>query len=230
MEPESDMRTAIVPVDDKKLPLPSSVPKSKKKRGSMSFLRAALFMWRRRGSSKKKSKAALQIEAATASAGMLNKVVGSMRPLHVQGGESPPQVAATAHAQPEPGPEPAKMILLAGASPSRSEHFEDVPLGSVSMMSPVASPSHCSSASPSHCSSVSEGTSRYSSALNLQELDKNDDNDDSDDDDDDDRKFEALGGDEMIDAKAEEFITQFYQQMKIQNYNEMVRRSARRSW
>ncbi|GMQ00274.1 hypothetical protein CsSME_00047429 [Camellia sinensis var. sinensis] len=48
--------------------------------------------------------------------------------------------------------------------------------------------------------------SRYASALNLQELD----------DDESDARINDNGGDEMIDAKAEEFIAQFYHQIRVQ--------------
>ncbi|KAK4756515.1 hypothetical protein SAY87_006642 [Trapa incisa] len=58
-------------------------------------------------------------------------------------------------------------------------------------------------------SSSDEGTSQYASALNLQEL-----------------AMKADSGDDMIDVKAEEFIARFYQQMRIQNHQEMVHRSA----
>ncbi|XP_019162033.1 PREDICTED: uncharacterized protein LOC109158603 [Ipomoea nil] len=63
-------------------------------------------------------------------------------------------------------------------------------------------------------SSVSSrsGMSQYASAPNLQALDTGSD--------DPDEVFDAIGGDEMIDVKAEEFITQFYKQMKLQAIQE----------
>ncbi|XP_019188285.1 PREDICTED: uncharacterized protein LOC109182590 [Ipomoea nil] len=65
------------------------------------------------------------------------------------------------------------------------------------------------SPAPSYVSSG--GTmSRYASASDLQELDACDNEDDPDE------VFDAITGDEMIDTKAEEFINQFYQQMKLQ--------------
>lgn len=63
-------------------------------------------------------------------------------------------------------------------------------------------------------SSVSSrgGLSQYASAPNLQALDTGSDPDVA---------FDAIGGgDEMIDVKAEEFITQFYRQMKLQERQE----------
>ncbi|KAI4387238.1 hypothetical protein MLD38_005083 [Melastoma candidum] len=77
--------------------------------------------------------------------------------------------------------------------------------------------------SPDFSSSASEGTmSRYASAINLRELGETDDNDNKEgngrDDD---------GGDKMIDLKAEDFIARFYEEMRIQNHNEMVRRQSK---
>ena len=67
-------------------------------------------------------------------------------------------------------------------------------------------------------------TSRYASAVNLQELDRTDEDND------------AAIVNANIDAKAEEFIAQFYQQMRLQRldrldsidlrYNDTIRRST----
>ncbi|CAK9185803.1 unnamed protein product [Ilex paraguariensis] len=70
-------------------------------------------------------------------------------------------------------------------------------------------------ASPSPSSSSGGTMSQYASANNLQELDK----DEESGDDDPDEVFDAIRGDEMIDSKADEFIAQFYQQMKLQNWD-----------
>lgn len=86
----------------------------------------------------------------------------------------------------------------------RKEDFEEAlatPLPSHS-----TSPSSSSVSRTSRCSSF--GTSQYASATNLEELDDNTDGDDDEN-----------GGDEMIDAKAEEFIAQFYEQMRRQRYD-----------
>ncbi|XP_010259379.1 PREDICTED: uncharacterized protein LOC104598838 [Nelumbo nucifera] len=58
-------------------------------------------------------------------------------------------------------------------------------------------------------SSSTDSMSRYASAQNLQELDRSEQDEDGDDD----------NGDEMIDAKAEEFIARFYEQMRLQHLN-----------
>lgn len=72
-------------------------------------------------------------------------------------------------------------------------------------------PQGLSSPAPSYMSST--GTmSRYASAVNLQELDVCD----SEKEEDPDEVFDAITGDDMIDVKAEEFINQFYQQMRLQ--------------
>ncbi|XP_030532742.1 uncharacterized protein LOC115742529 [Rhodamnia argentea] len=189
---------AIVIRDEAK---PPPVP-TKKKHGAMHLLRAALFMIRR--GSGKKSKTSLQIEVGAN--GMLNKVVGSMRPLHMQSHESPLHEAAAV---------PAAAVL---ALPSPGDHFVDV-----FPASPMSAPSR--PYSPSH-SSTSGSTSRYASAVNLQELVEGE-SDDEDEDEDDGGIYCTNGGDDMIDAKAEEFIAQFYQQMKAQNYNEMIRRRGK---
>ena len=61
-------------------------------------------------------------------------------------------------------------------------------------------------------SASSETMSQYASASNLQDLDEQEE-----DEDDPDKVFDAIGADDMIDAKAELFILQFYQQMRRQN-------------
>lgn len=184
---------AVVVRDEMK---PLQAP-TKKKRGAMHLLRAALFMIRR--GSGKKSKSSLQIEVAAN--GVLNKVVGSMRPLHMQSHQSPLHEAAA----------PAPVLAL----PSPGEHFVDMlPVSPVSTLARPYSPSH---------SSTSGSTSRYASAINLQELVEGDSEDEEDDADD---VYDVNGGDDMIDAKAEEFIAQFYQQMRAQN--EKIRRHGKR--
>ncbi|XP_031111502.1 uncharacterized protein LOC116015542 [Ipomoea triloba] len=86
-------------------------------------------------------------------------------------------------------------------SMSPSSSFESLTLDAAVLDSP----------SVSSVSSLG-GMSQYASAPNLQALDTGSD--------DPEEVFEAVGGDEMIDAKAEEFITQFYKQMKLQERQE----------
>ncbi|CAA0828246.1 Unknown protein [Striga hermonthica] len=61
-------------------------------------------------------------------------------------------------------------------------------------------------------SSSSRAMSQYASASSLVDLDESSDDEDEDPD----EVFDALTGDEMIDAKAEEFIAQFYKQIQLQ--------------
>ncbi|KAK7392265.1 hypothetical protein VNO78_20697 [Psophocarpus tetragonolobus] len=63
--------------------------------------------------------------------------------------------------------------------------------------------------------SPSPSFSRYASAVGLNEMVQEDDNDKEED-------F-AKEGDEMIDAKAEEFIAQFYHQMRLQRFDAVDR-------
>ncbi|KAK9983841.1 hypothetical protein SO802_033366 [Lithocarpus litseifolius] len=148
----------------------------KKKRGPMHLVKVALFMIRTHKSNKPKP---LPMDVAP-SKDSWKGLVASMRPLHLQSDQSSPPPSIV---------EAPKPIVT---SPM-VEYFED-----------LHSPTYQSGASSS--SSSEDGMSRYASAVNLQELNK--DNDENDEDED--------GGDEMIDAKAEEFIAQFYQQMKLQ--------------
>lgn len=93
-----------------------------------------------------------------------------------------------------------------------SEQFEDVLPPPMSPHGPY---------SPCFSSSSGDSMSRYASAQNLQELDREGGGGNDDDCD--------YGGDEMIDAKAEVFIAQFYEQMRLQRldsinrYNQMMK-------
>lgn len=163
-------------------PTSDSGKAKKKSGGAVQIFKVALFMLRRRS---KKSKAPVDMGSDK---GMWRRLLGSMRPLHIQGNESSPTAIE------------ADMTLTLSKS---KEDFEE---SSMPLSSSSPSPS-LSSSSFSHASrSSSFGTSQYASANNLQELDENSDDNDN-------------GGDEMIDAKAEEFIAQFYEQMRRQRRN-----------
>lgn len=172
---------------------------TKKRRGGVQFLKVALFMIRRR-SGKSKS-------VDVASKGIWRNLVGSMRPLHLQSNASPP-----------PSIEGAPNMT------SMSERYDDVMLPPASPGSSISSMSSEDGMSSRYASAVNlqeldkESSSRYASAVNLQELDKECDDD-------------LVGGDEvlvvddeLIDAKAEEFIAQFYEQMRLQRLDSMDRR------
>lgn len=123
-------------------------------------------------------------------------------PLHVDSNNSSPRPSIEAVRSPS-------------LSPPMVEHdFEEVCL----------SPMSQAGESSSSCSEAS--TSRFASAVNLQELERKELVDG-------DAAYEECGGDEMnIDAKAEQFIAQFYEQIRLQRvesfnrrYHEMIERS-----
>lgn len=114
-------------------------------------------------------------------------LVGSIRPLHVPDNNKSPTI-----------------------SPSTTvENFEELLPGG----------SSCSFPSPSRYEvSSSCSMSQYASATNLQDLDVDNNSTTAEEKNEDpDEVFDAITGDEMIDVKAELFIAQFYEQMKLQN-------------
>ena len=120
----------------------------------------------------------------------LTRLVGSFRPLHLQDNDS--QLSPSAPASPSPQSDAG--LVFPHQQASAVEGF-------------------ISSAASSSSSSSYEGMSRYASAQNLQELDCEDDDDDENGDSD--SYYDGIEGDEMIDTKAEEFIAQFYRQMRM---------------
>ncbi|KAJ9187838.1 hypothetical protein P3X46_003253 [Hevea brasiliensis] len=115
------------------------------------------------------------------------KFVGSMRPLYLQSHQSPSRLMVM-----EAPPTPLRNILDV-------DHQE--------VLTPPISPAYASAASSS-C-----GMSQYASATNLQELDQVDECEENEEEN---GLYDDTGGDEMIDVKAEQFIAQFYQQMRLQ--------------
>ncbi|XP_030543221.1 uncharacterized protein LOC115750177 [Rhodamnia argentea] len=169
----------------------SQAPEGKKKPGGMNIFRAA---WLRRHRCPEK-KACGSIDGDPSSNAALNKVVGSMRPLHLQSHRSPQHTR----------------VLGSLALPSSNEQYEDVlssPVSTSCKMTCLSSPSSASE----------EGMSRFASAPNLVDLDC--DSEDGDPD------HNVEEGDKTIDAKAEQFIAQFYEQMRTQNYNRKVKMSS----
>jgi len=165
----------------------------RKKPGGMNIFRAA--MLRRRRCAKKK--AGVSIDSDPSSRGMLTKVVGSMRPLHLHGHRSPQHPRASGSVTP----------------PSTNEGYED------ELLSPVSAPRKMTRSS-SRSSASEEGGSWFASAVNLADLDCGSEDSDHD--------HGIEEGDETIDVKAEQFIAQFYEQMRTQNYNHKVKMSSRR--
>ncbi|XP_027063718.1 uncharacterized protein [Coffea arabica] len=171
----------------------------KKKKRPLGFFRAALMLLRSDSKSKKKPPPAPDVvdpDDRIHSKTKWEKMVGSMRPLHLQDNRS-----LSPASPPRPGVE--------------SLESEDLIYNNSSAMMSIH---QYQPSSPSPSTVSSGGTmSQYASASNLQELEQ--DYYQGNDDDDPDEVFDALCGDEMIDAKAEEFIAQFYQQMKLQQIN-----------
>ncbi|GAV57020.1 DUF761 domain-containing protein [Cephalotus follicularis] len=157
----------------------------KRKRGPMQFVRVALYMLR-----KKSGKSSKSIHVDVAANDILKNLVGSMRPLHLQSDQSPPTCIEPVAVAPKPEPEIIEEVFTPPMSPCVSNE----------------------TSSSSVASSV-DSMSRYASAVNLEDLDKNND---SDDEEEEGHVYGNNGGDEMIDVKAEEFIARFYEQMRLQ--------------
>lgn len=204
--------TGKVPVAADKNAPPVAASK-KKSGGAMHLIKVALFMLRRRPS---KSKPVEMV----ASRGTLNRLVGSMRPLHLQSGS------------------PRHSTNSNNSIDQKQPYYDGVILASTQQqpMSPAASSASSSSSSAGGMSryasvgNLTELESRYASAVNLRDLDSS--CEDEDEDEDSEYGYDENGGDEMIDVKAEEFIAHFYAQMRLQRmnsidrrYNEMIERS-----
>lgn len=171
---------------------------------SKNIFKVALFMMR--GNSRKSSKAIVPVDDE--SKGIWRNLIGSMRLMHLQSHQSPPQIlngqnnlkninvideTANDHQGEEDG------VVLASESPAGS-HYESAP------------------------------SSRYASAVGLNEMVEEEEKEEEIVI----KDFQNYGddGDNMIDAKADEFIAQFYHEMKLQRmdvvdhrYNELSMRS-----
>ncbi|EEF47300.1 uncharacterized protein LOC8265154 [Ricinus communis] len=164
------------------------VPK-KKKRGPMHVFRVALYMIKSNKSKKSKS-----VSVGTVSIWKKLFGLGSMRPLQMPSDPLSPPLHLLEGGTTGTGVPPV-------LTRSVVEHLE--------VFTPPMSPAQASVASSSSC-----GMSQYASATNLQLLDEGDESDE------DDQEVDIngdKGGDEMIDLKAEKFIAQFYQQMRLQD-------------
>ncbi|KAI3980684.1 hypothetical protein MKX01_025249 [Papaver californicum] len=177
-----------------------------KKRSRFQMLKVALFMIR--GQSNKKSK---PVHVDVASKGIWKKLVGAMRPLHHQGlfnQNSPPPLITGSSDDATILPD---VVVIDDNSPPHDGVFSP----------PILSPQVYHPDTPSSSSSVADSMSRYASAQDLQELDKNGESNNGDDE-------YFFGGDEYIDAKAEEFIAQFYEQMRLQQVDLMNRNKEKK--
>lgn len=214
------------PINGKKTPIEGK--KQAKKRGAFTLIKAAMFMVGRgpRG----KSKPRVQMEVA--SNDKLMKLVGSMRPLHLQDNQSPPPsigqqfegVISTLSSPDRPSSPSSSVHSMSryGSAPN----LQALDKGDVS---PYASSTNLQELAEVDKGSEYSSESRYASSTDLQKLDKRSnrfasakdllelDLKGESGDDDSDEELDNNGGDEKIDAKADEFISKFYNQMKIQH-------------
>ena len=183
-------------------PKPKQIITQKRKNGPMQALRVALL--RMRGSPKKSSVTPIDDESKNG----WKKIVGSIRPLHLHSNQSPRSSPRSNNKKFD------NVTTLPPTSPSEScsggTTFSDFPVEE----------------EPFSPSPESPPNSRYASAIGLNELVQSDDENDRQDS----IKEECQeNGDEKIDAKAEEFIAQFYQQMRLQRLNNVDRDYQERS-
>ncbi|KAK7344399.1 hypothetical protein VNO77_13946 [Canavalia gladiata] len=154
----------------------------KKGHRSKNIFKVALFMMRGRS---RKSK---MLPPDQDSKSTWKRLLGSMRPLHLQSTQSPPHNDI-----------PQK-IQTSAPSPKGMDYGTDG----------FESASEQSAYSPSPCSS------RYASAVGLNELVKDEEEEEVVEEEKVVVKENGEEGDEIIDAKAEEFIAEFYHQMRLQ--------------
>lgn len=196
-----------------------------KKRKRFSLFKTAMVLLRNRPNEKPKVTNIFNVPKCndnSKSDGKWKKIVGSMRPFHMQDSLStPPQ-----------SPVPDKAFCVASTS-TTSERSEDEFFASSPALSTTSwgTTSYAStnslqdlagsgtikhSASTNSLRKMSDNMSRYASALNLHDLDI-DEEVEEDVGDDNDNVLENCDADNMIDAKADEFIARFYEQMRSQS-------------
>ncbi|TKY52478.1 hypothetical protein E2542_SST24000 [Spatholobus suberectus] len=181
---------AIIPHEADNKTTPSSLKKGK---GSKNFFKVALFMMR--GGSRKSKVLAADDESKST----WRKLLGSMRPLHLQSNESPLHNNNNNNNIPQ-----SKMMITSAPSENGDDGFESA---------------------SEFTYSPSPASSRYASAVGLNEMVQEEENENENEKEEEVVKENNDGyGDEMIDAKAEEFIAQFYHQMRLQRLDVMDRR------
>ncbi|OIW07021.1 hypothetical protein TanjilG_02655 [Lupinus angustifolius] len=167
----------------------------KKKHGNKNIFKVALFMMR---GSHKKSKLLLKDDGSRS---IWRKLVGSMRPLHLQNNQSPIQT-----------PKAKAIIALPYENNTSNLDIHQSEVDGFDSASEFAN-------------SPSPASSRYASAVGLNEMVQDEENHKEEDKEEENVMEEDDGnGDEMIDAKAEEFIAQFYRDMKLQSLDIVDRR------
>ncbi|KAL1827335.1 hypothetical protein ACET3Z_005747 [Daucus carota] len=184
-----------------------------------SFFKTAMVLLRNRPNKKPKVTKVSKCNDNSRLDGKWKRLVGSMRPLHMQDKRStPPQ---------SPGPKKALFSVSTVSERSEDEFFASSPSLSTTSWSTSSYASTSSlqdqagigtikqSASSNSLRKMSDNMSRYASSLNLHDFDM-DEEIEEDIEDDDDNVLEKCEADNMIDTKADEFIAKFYQQMRSQ--------------
>ncbi|CAL0320861.1 unnamed protein product [Lupinus luteus] len=167
----------------------------KKKKHGTNIFKVALFMMR---GGHKKSKLLLKDDGSRS---IWRKLVGSMRPLHLQNNQSPIQT-----------PKARTIITLPYENNTSDLDIHQSEVDGFDSASEFAN-------------SPSPASSRYASAVGLNEMVQDEENHKEDKEEEENVMEEDDGnGDEMIDAKAEEFIAQFYRDMKLQSLDIVDRR------
>nr|KYP74220.1 hypothetical protein KK1_006890 [Cajanus cajan] len=164
-----------------------TTPSLKKGKRSKNIFKVALFMMR--GRSRKAKALAVDDESKS----MWRKIVGSMRPLHLQSMHSPTR--DNNNNNNNIIPQPNKKMITLPLSENGDEGFDSA---------------------SEFVNSPSPSSSRYASAVGLNEMVQEEE-----------EKVEEVGvekeNDDDIDAKAEEFIAQFYHEMRLQRLDVMDR-------
>jgi hypothetical protein len=223
MEPDieiSNINTISNPPQDDDESKPKQILTRKKKSGPINVVRVALLMMR--GSSPKKSSVTPKKSNVTdnESKNVWSKFVGSIRPLHLQGSRSPQSFSGRKFDQ---------LITLPSPSSSESTGSASVFTAEEEPFSPLQkSPSNSRYASAVGLNELvqSDANSPYASAIGLNELASSDEESEIQEEIEEEIRE---NGDETIDAKADEFIAQFYQQMKLQRLNNVDRHYQERS-
>ncbi|GAU31655.1 hypothetical protein TSUD_38520 [Trifolium subterraneum] len=190
-------------------PQPNSILNKKPSKRSKNIFKVALLMMR--GNSRKSTKAVFPVDDESKS--IWRKVVGSMRPMHLQSDQSPPQIIN--------GENNLKKMIIEKNNINVDIQGED----GFNCESESSLPQ-----SPDSSRYASTTNSLYASAIGLNEMVEEEKEEEIVNNED---TIIGDDGDDMIDAKAEEFIAQFYQEMRLQRmdsvddprYNEISMRS-----
>ena len=240
---EKKVENAMIKYDSKSkttldhIPQPQPILKKASSKISKNFFKVVVFMMR--GHSRK-TKSIMPIDNESKS--MWKKLLESMRPMHLQSNQSPPQILN--------GENNKKKVVIENIDTQGEDGFHNA---SEFLNSP----------SPTRSCFDKVASSRYASAVGLSEMveeekeeeivekDNNITNENDGDDmidadvaglnemveeekkeeivDKDSSNNNENDGDDMIDAKAEDFIAKFYREMRLQlmdvRYNEMSMRS-----